>query len=202
MSLQTSGQISLKDIQKEIYTYSYTYSSASISNPLNDTTGLTMMVNISLDNTFIKVSLPFYVFFLGRHFNFIYICSNSLATFGGYSTAYNGFTGNYPEYRSIQISAADNSYQRVYSGYTQSNTVYVVRYEGTSSTSGVPGSPNIVWELWFYLNTPGQIDVHIGANARGASGNYGITDGSSYIAQPLELRQANNSLRITSTISS
>lgn len=162
------------------------------------TTAMTRILNSSLDDHFTNVVIPFNVNFLGGTFNRVYIGSNSYATFGGGSTAYSGISASNPPYRGIHISAADNSYQRI---YTISETSglgpsFRVRYEGTASVTGTLGSPNMLWELIFYQNSPGIVDVVMGLNARGAGGVSGVTNGYIYLYTP----PAMTSYRITTTV--
>jgi hypothetical protein len=69
------------------------------------------------------------------------------------------------------VSSGDNSCQRIYYGVegTAPNRTFRIRYEGTNTTSGTLGSPNMVYEVTFYEATNNQIDVQVGSNARWAT---------------------------------
>lgn len=197
MTLPSSGPLSLKNIATEIGYPTY-YNSSTISNTLNGITGLTLSaIQSNYDDYNIGITMPFTVSFLGLTYSTVYVGSNSYLTFGTGSSNYSGLSGSNPPYPAIQISSGDNSFQRVYYGYgTNAGGAYVIRYEGNGYTSGTPGSPGMVWEVWF-RNGSTQIDIHVGVNNKGTNGTYGISNGSAYIMQPIELRQSNNSIRLT-----
>jgi len=138
---------------------------ASLSSSTTPTSGGT-------DDGYWTLTLPFNISFNGTTYGEIYVGTNSYITFGGGSSAYSGLGFNNPAVQKIMISAADNSCQRVYYGIEGSspNRTYRVRFEGTNSTSGTLGAPNMVWEAIFYENAPSQIDIQIGSNARFSSG--------------------------------
>ena len=54
-----------------------------------------------------------------------------------------------PALNKIYFAATDNSWQRV-SSFTSGTNYTRLRFEGTASTGGTPGSPNIVYELTFF----------------------------------------------------
>lgn len=155
---------------------------------LGTAAGMSTIVNMTYDDTYVAITLPFAVNFIGTNYTTLCIGSNSYATFGTGSAAYSNISGSSPPLPGIHISAADNSYQRVWYTPTYETTdlgpAFRVRYEGTNSTDGVVGSPNIVWELTFYWNYPNIIDVVVGSNARGYGGSTGVTNGSSYLYVP------------------
>jgi len=122
----------------------------------------------SQDDGYWTVPLPFNVTFCGTTYNTIYIGTNTYITFGAGSSNWSQLNGTNPPYPKIMISSADNSCQRIYYGAegTAPNRTFRVRWEGTASTSGTLGSPNMVYEAVFYEATPNQVDVHTGVNAR------------------------------------
>jgi hypothetical protein len=66
-----------------------------------------------------------------------------------------------------QVSSLYNfSCQTLYTGVSgvSPNRTYRMRWEGTNATSGVTGSPNMVFEITFYENS-NQIDTQVGQNA-------------------------------------
>jgi len=122
----------------------------------------------SNDDGYWTLSLPFNVSFNGSSYNTVYVGTNTYITVGAGSSEYNNLNVSNPPLPKIMISCADNSCQRIYYGTSGSapNRTYRIRFEGTAATSGTLGSPNMVYEVTFYENTPNQIDIQIGSNAR------------------------------------
>ena len=120
------------------------------------------------DDGFWTVPLPFPVTFIGATYNSIFVGTNTYITFGSGSSAWSQLNGTNPPFPKIMISCADNSCQRIYYGAegTAPNRTFRIRWEGTASTSGTLGAPNMVYEAVFYENNNTQIDVHTGVNAR------------------------------------
>lgn len=158
----------------------------STTRVLGSIVGMNTIVSSSYDDTYVNIILPFSVNFLGTTYSNVCIGSNSYATFGTGSGAYSSISGSNPPIPGIHISAADNSYQRVFTISESSDlgTAFRIRYEGTNSPGGVVGAPNMVWELTFYQSYPKIIDVVIGSNAKGAAGSSGVTNGSAYLYVP------------------
>ena len=120
------------------------------------------------DDGYWLITLPWTVQYLGVSYTTIGIGTNTYITFGAGSQEYAQLSASNPPFPKIMISCADNSAQRIYYGTegVAPNRTYRVRWEGTASTSGTLGSPNMVYEAVFYEATPNQIDIHVGANAR------------------------------------
>jgi hypothetical protein len=136
--------------------------SASLSSSTTPTVG-------NNDDGYWDLTLPFNISFNGTTYNKIFVGTNTYVTFGSGSSIYNSLGFSNPALEKIMISAADNSCQRIY--YGQEGSTYRVRFEGTDATNGILGSPNIVYEMIFYQNTPNQIDVQIGSNSKISSGS-------------------------------
>jgi len=134
---------------------------ASLASSTTPTTG-------NNDDGFWTLTLPFNISFLGNTYSTIYVGTNHYVTFTSGSTIYSGLGPATPNLPKIMWSCADNSVQRIYYGVegTAPNRTYRVRMEGTASTGGTVGSPNMVNEFVFYEATPSQIDLQLGTNAR------------------------------------
>lgn len=139
------------------------------------------------DDGYWTVPLPFSVTFCGSTYNTIYVGTNTYITFGAGSSAWSQLNGTNPPYPKIMISCADNSCQRIYYGVegTAPNRTYRIRWEGTASTSGTEGFPNMVYEAVFYEATNNQIDIHTGVNARWSTVTTTYPFTSSDISVPL-----------------
>jgi len=177
MALQSTGPISINNIVNELGAtgsgYGATSNSIGLQNPQTTT-----HQNASVDDNFVTISLGFNITYNGTTYNTVYVGSNSYITFGGGASNYSGLSAaTTPARPTIKMSAADNSYQRVTSGSPLGAGTKTIRFEGTGSTSGTVGSPNMVWEITFYSGSS-QFNVAWGANIRGTGGTGGMTNGS------------------------
>lgn len=149
--------------------------------------GWVSIQNASVDDSFVSVTIPSFV--MGSaSFTTAYVGSNTYITFSSGSTVYSGLNGGNPVLNKIHLGAADNSYQRVaYRNSPRSGAYTRIRYEGTASTSGTAGSPNIVYEATFFniADTGGisVVEVLFGTHGR-TSGAAGIAGFNSYYATP------------------
>ena len=154
----------------------------------------------SNDDGWWTLSLPWNVFFGETLYNTVYVGTNSYITFGGGSSSLSPSATD-PAFDKIVMDGADNSAQRIYYGVegTAPNRTYRIRYEGTSSTSGTLGSPNMVWEATFYENNIYQIDIQTGTLAR-ANGYSGAGTASALLAGGAStLGTSNKGTRLTMT---
>ena len=143
--------------------------------------GWTGRQNASADDANLSVTIPTFTI-NNTDYTTVFVVSNSYLTFGSGSTAYNSLSGSEPALNKIHIGAADNSYQRV--STISSGADYTrIRYEGTASTSGTLGSPNIVWEATFFDKgkTGGVpvVEILVGTHSR-TTGQAGIASTSAY----------------------
>ena len=154
--------------------------------------GWTSLVSASADDSFLigGVSLPFTWTYNSTGYTAFFPNSNFYITFGGGSAQYSGLTASVPAVDKIFFAGADNSWQRV-SSFTSGTDYTRLRWEGTSTTSGTPGSPTIVYELTFFNPTltggVPWLELLVGTQARvgGISGLYSSTailTGGSFIA--------------------
>lgn len=127
------------------------------------------------DDGYWALSLPFSIEYLGVTYNTVYPGTNFYLTFGSGSAVWSGVSISNPGLPKIMWCARDNSVQRIYYGTegVAPNRTYRVRMEGTSSTSGSIGSPNMVCEYTFYESNPSRIDLQVGTNnAKQISGGF------------------------------
>jgi len=140
--------------------------------------GWTSLYNGTVDDAYATVPLPFTFRFNTGSYTQFFGGSNAYITFGTGSTAYSGLGTSNPPYDKIMIAAADNSYQRVSYITDTSNRWVRYRQEGTATTSGSAGSPNMVYEVTFFNPTfsggNSLIELLVGQQARsgGLSGIY------------------------------
>ena len=134
----------------------------------------------------------------GTSYSGAYFGSNTYFTFGAGSSNYSGLSAANPNIPGIHLCAADNSWQLVVYRTENNGNNFRVRYEGTASTGGTGGSPNIIYEVVFYKGAS-YFDIAVGTNARCTGGTSGATNGSSYIATfPTSNNVANQYFRISS----
>jgi len=131
---------------------------------LSTTTGWTQVQNGSADDASKEISFGFNTTFNGTAYPSVYIGSNTYLTFGSGSSLYSSLSANRPAIPGVHVCSADNSYQKVFHKL-DSVGVMRVRYEGTASTSGTVGSPNIIYEAVFYSGQS-YFDIHVGTHAR------------------------------------
>lgn len=175
--LGTSSFNALPNTGKRITTSSGVGTVTSISSSLLGAASLTSSTLPTVgtnDDGYWALTLPFNIQFIGITTNIIYPGTNSYITFGGGSSAYSSLGFANPNLSKIMISSADNSCQRIYYGTegVAPNRTYRIRYEGTNNFLGSLGSPNMVYEATFYENSPSQIDIQIGSNARVISSQF------------------------------
>jgi len=129
--------------------------------------GLTFTGNA--DDGFWTVTLPFSITYLNQSYSVVYIGTNTYITFGAGSTEYAQLGSSTPALPKIMISANDNLAYRIYQGIEGSfpNRTFRIRWEGHNFyQGGNANSPDMIYEVTFYENTPAKIEVHTGVNSR------------------------------------
>jgi large repetitive protein len=173
-----------------VITQSAFSTSVSASTDVTNVTGTAGNAQVSLSWTG-PTSNSFPFSFNGVNYDSVFVGSNTYLTFGGGSGNFSGLSASNPNLPGVHLCTADNSYQRVQ--FLTNNSVSPnqlrIRYEGTASTGGSPGSPNIVYEAVFYRNQS-YFDVLIGVNAR-CPGTRVVTNGSTALASPNFLANTN-----------
>jgi hypothetical protein len=134
--------------------------------PTVDWTGLQ---NVSADDAFLTINLPFTFYIAGSGYTTTYMGSNTYLTFGSGSNLFNGLSASNPALPKFMFGCADNSYQRV-SRYAFGTDYQRIRYEGTNSTGGTVGSPNIVIEITLFnpalMGGKNVLELLVGTHAR------------------------------------
>ncbi|EKX39070.1 hypothetical protein GUITHDRAFT_114727, partial [Guillardia theta CCMP2712] len=107
----------------------------------------------------------------------VYISSNSYLTFGQAWSTYTSLSASNPYVPTLFVGAGDTSAQLIVGTPTREGDMrgYVVRFEGTSSTSGLPGHPNLIFEVTFFANN--TLRVAIGMQNTYFSTMYMMSDG-------------------------
>lgn len=111
-------------------------------------TGWTTVFNFTADENYYQINLPFSVKIYGVNYNTLYVGTNNYITFGSGYAYYSNLSSSFPPYRKIFFGAGDASLQRLTTLSTQN--YFRIRFEGTSTRTGVPGNPNTVLEFTFY----------------------------------------------------
>jgi hypothetical protein len=156
------------------------------------TASWTGLLNSNADDAVTAVTIPSFTI-ASTAYTTAYIGSNTYITFGAGSSSYSNLSAANPAYPKFMFGASDNSYQRVSSLVSGTNYVRI-RYEGTASTGGNAGSPNIVYEATFFnpAMTGGVpwLEVLFGQHAR-TNGSTMIADAStSYATYTLAANQS------------
>lgn len=155
---------------------------AAISYAPNGTTGLSLVYNGNVDDTFFTVNLPWSISFLGSNYSTVYVGSNGYITFASGSSTYSGFSASNPPGPHISIIPADRRLYKLYYAQIGTGTAeakFVIRVEGVDySNSGVTH----IYEVHFY---PSQsyFDIFVvDAPSSGNAGTAGISNGSAYVS--------------------
>ena len=141
--------------------------------------GWTVSFASNADDSNLSIPLGFNTIFNGLTYSSVFIGSNTYITYGAGSSNYSGLSYSNPNIPGIHLGSADNSYQLVMYRSENSGNTLRIRYEGTQSTGGSLGSPNIVYEL-IYFKDSSKVLVALGTTRSG--GVQGLTNGSTLLA--------------------
>lgn len=140
--------------------------------------GYNLLITANADDSNAGFNIPFTFYIYGASGTALYPGSNTYITLNSGSSLYSSLslTTPRPAIAGIHLGSGDNSWQRVW--YKTSSTVAHIRYEGNGTTSGVSGSPGLVYEASFYKSNGANqyIQIKIGNHTR-TTGVFGITDG-------------------------
>ena len=126
------------------------------------------------DDGYYTINLPWAVAFGPNHYTSIHVGTNSYVTFGQGSTTFAGINFNNPNLPKICIGSGDNSSNLVKyrqesgTGRTGSfSGLFIVYFRGTGNTGyaeetiSATNDNLIEWEMYFYQENPGIIDIQI-----------------------------------------
>lgn len=185
-STNSSGHVSNCSgaVSYEVFTPLYYVDVVSGSATLAGAVSMTKIVGDgSYDDAYVALpALPFAFYMAGTSFTNFFVGSNTYITAGSGAGVYSGLSGNNPALPKFFLGSADNSYQRVY--HIAGNNYFRVLYEGTASTSGTPGFPNIVFEFTFFkpIDNKQVVQVVFGVHARN-TGVFGVASNSNFYVQ-------------------
>jgi len=144
---------------------------AGAQNPF-PASGWTSIISSTGDDANTNVSLPFTWTYNANNYTSFFPNSNYYVTFGSGSNQFNSLSASSPALNKIYFAGVDNSWQRV-STFVSGTDYRRLRWEGTASTTGTPGNPNMVYELTFFNPslTGGNpwLELLVGVQARGNS---------------------------------
>jgi len=149
----------------------------------NGTTGLNLVYNGDVDDTFFTVNLPWTVNFLGSNYGTIYVGSNGYITFSSGNNTYSGFSPSNPGGPHLSIIPGDRRLRKLYSAELNagtSNAKFVIRVEGVDySNAGITH----IYEVHFYSGQS-YYDVYFVDSPSSGNQNGGttaISNGSAYV---------------------
>ena len=149
----------------------------------NGTSGLNLVYNGDVDDTFFTVNLPWTVNFLGSNYGTIYVGSNGYITFSSGNSTYYSFSPSNPGGPHLSIIPGDRRLRKLYSAEVNagtSNAKFVIRVEGVDySNAGITH----IYEVHFYSGKS-YYDVYFVDSPSSGNQNGGtsaISNGSSYI---------------------
>lgn len=189
--IYSNGDYAISGIFDEVTGFGYTLTSgnkAAVFGAASAATwppsGWTSIQDVSVDDGFLSIALPFTWTFNGTGYTTIYVGSNFYITFGAGSSNYSGLSASNPANDKIMKNAADRSYQRV-ATFTSGTNFVRVRFEGGSTTGGTPGSSDVIYEATFFnpTNTGGlpTVEFLLGNDTTSGSGTSGIYSSSALL---------------------
>jgi hypothetical protein len=149
----------------------------------NGTTGLNLVYNGGVDDTFFTVNLPWTINFLGTNYSTIYVGSNGYITFSSGSSQYSGFSPSSPAGPKINVIPGDRILTKLYYAQINAGTAdakFVIRVEGYDYSNAAIAH---IYEVIFYSGKS-YYDIYFvqsptSGNQNG--GTSGISNGSSFV---------------------
>jgi len=149
----------------------------------NGTTGLNLVYNGIVDDTFFTVSLPWTVSFLGSNYGTVYVGSNGYITFASGNSTYSGFSPSNPGGPHISIIPGDRYLKKLYYAQLNAGTAdakFVIRVEGVDYSNQ---AITHIYEVHFYSGQSYYdiyfIDSPSSGNQNG--GTTAVSNGSAYV---------------------
>lgn len=166
-----------------IFSLAVCRASANITYAPNGTSGLNLVYNGNVDDTFFSVNLPWSINFLGTNYNSIFVGSNGYITFQQGSATYYNFSASNPPVPTISVFPGDRRLYQLYAGEINSGTAqarFVVRVQGVDYSNA---AITHAYEVHFYPGTS-YFDVYFvdsptSGNQNG--GTSGIKNGSQFV---------------------
>ena len=148
----------------------------------NGTSGLNLVYNGGIDDSFFQVNLPWTVNFLGSNYGSVYVGSNGYITFSSGNSTYFSFSPSNPGGPHISIYPADRILTKLYYSEINAGTPqakFVIRVEGYDySNAGITH----IYEVHFYSGQS-YYDIYFVDSPSSGNQNGGtsaISNGSSY----------------------
>lgn len=149
----------------------------------NGTSGLNLVYNGDVDDTFFTVNLPWTVSFLGSNYGAVYVGSNGYITFSSGNSTYYSFSPSNPSGPHISIFPADRRLRKLYYAQINAGTSeakFVIRIEGVDYSNA---AITHIYEVHFYSGQSYYdiffVDSPSSGNQNG--GTSAISNGSSYV---------------------
>lgn len=149
----------------------------------NGTSGLNLVYNGDVDDTFFTVNLPWTVSFLGSNYGAVYVGSNGYITFSSGNSTYYSFSPSNPSGPHISIFPADRRLRKLYYAQINAGTSeakFVIRVEGVDYSNA---AITHIYEVHFYSGQSYYdiffVDAPSSGNQNG--GTSAISNGSSYV---------------------
>ena len=166
-----------------IFSLAVSKASSNITYAPNGTSGLNLVYNGNVDDTFFTVNLPWAVNFLGTNYNSMFVGSNGYITFQQGSNIFGGFSAANPPVPTINVFPGDRRLYQLYTGEINAGTAqarFVVRVQGVDYSNA---AITHTYEVHFHPGTS-YFDIYF-VNSP-TSGNYnggtsGITNGSQFV---------------------
>ena len=148
----------------------------------NGTSGLNLVYNGGIDDSFFTVNLPWTINFLESNYGTVYVGTNGYITFSSGNNTYYSFSPSNPGGPHISIIPGDRRLRKLYSAEVNAgtpNAKFVIRVEGVDySNAGITH----IYEVHFYSGQS-YYDIYFVDSPSSGNQNGGtsaISNGSSY----------------------
>jgi len=149
----------------------------------NGTTGLNLVYNGGVDDSFFTVNLPWTINFLGSNYGTVYVGTNGYITFASGKNTYSGFSPANPGGPHISIIPGDRILTKLYYAQINAGTAdakFVIRVEGYDYSNAAIFH---IYEVHFYSGQSYYdiffVDAPSSGNQNG--GTTAVSNGSAYV---------------------